>query len=452
MLKKRIHSNRSHQPTSTAGTFANSKRNISSLNRSRLFFWLSMSSLIFLFVHIFASSKIDITADDDGISNSSINALHPKNEFNKTSSMDILNMHPKELTDVPLKSRVYPIYKHPFPCILVNDDKHSHSSLETGITFIKIHKCGSTTVADIVSSWRNVFRNKHNITSPTMHCKTYFHHMMAYKLHGLAHRQREKSFLFTFIREPTERFKSDFYYHGISKAKRYDNASLENFQHFAKSQLEKRTRYGGYMMHFMTMDNSTLPSFRDKFAFWNPEQSDYIQNSNILLRHVETLIQEYDFIGIMSRMDESLVVLSMILDIPMRHVLYLNRRQSGSFDYDFSRNQCFFVEKPKASLELEQYLKSDEWYSKNAGDFLLYRAAHESLDRTIDSIGRSRFEEKLKIFKELKAQMGLICDINCSRCTNKGEVRDKSFKQNPKCSLQACAEMTKRVMKRKKNT
>lgn len=360
------------------------------------------------------------------------------------------NMHPNELTNIPLKSRVYPMYKHPFPCILVNDDKHS--SLETGITFIKIHKCGSTTVADIVSSWRNVFSNKQNITSPTMHCKAYFHHMMAYKLHGLAHRQKEKSFLFTFIREPTERFKSDFYYHGISKAKRYDNASLENFQHFAQSQLEKRTRYGGYMMHFMTMDNSTLPSFQNKFAFWNPEQPNYIQNSNVLLRHVESLIQEYDFIGIMSRMDESLVVLSMILDIPMKHVLYLNRRQSGSFDYDFLRNQCFFVEKPKASHELEQYLKSDEWYSKNAGDFLLYRAAHESLDRTIDSLGRSGFEEKLKLFKELKAQMGLICDVNCSRCTDKGEVRDKSVKQNPKCSLQACAEVTKRVAKRKKNT
>merc|ERR1719232_2318143 len=46
------------------------------------------------------------------------------------------------------------------------------------------------------------------------------------------------------------------------------------------------------------------------------------------------------------------------------------------------------VENPKWLTQgMSEYLESDEWKEKQSGDFMLYRAANEALDATIQILG-----------------------------------------------------------------
>jgi hypothetical protein len=49
------------------------------------------------------------------------------------------------------------------------------------------------------------------------------------------------------------------------------------------------------------------------------------------------------------------------------------------------------------------------WYAQNYGDFVLHAAVNASLDNTIDSLGRDRFNEAFAQFLELKRQAADAC-------------------------------------------
>lgn len=59
------------------------------------------------------------------------------------------------------------------------------------------------------------------------------------------------------------------------------------------------------------------------------------------------------------------------------------------------------VDLVKEPLVRDYLTKSKEWYANNYGDYLLYHAASQSLDRTIMEIGLDYFSQELKKFKAL---------------------------------------------------
>ena len=57
--------------------------------------------------------------------------------------------------------------------------------------------------------------------------------------------------------------------------------------------------------------------------------------------------------------------------------------------------------------EIDEYLKGD--FLKDNFDYLLYKAANASLDRTIDALGRSKVAAGVKLYDELLQKNDLMC-------------------------------------------
>lgn len=136
------------------------------------------------------------------------------------------------------------------------------------------------------------------------------------------------------------------------------------------------------------------------------------------------MLKRYDFVGVVERFDESLVAMQLLLGLETSDILYfaVNRKEHwrkakrrrnqfecrDSFDWEVD-----VLGKP---LITEYVTKSKEWYANNYGDYLLYHAASQSLDRTIMKIGLDHFSQELTRFRELmkRAHEECIPKFPCS--------------------------------------
>lgn len=61
-------------------------------------------------------------------------------------------------------------------------------------------------------------------------------------------------------------------------------------------------------------------------------------------------------------------------------------------------------------FEVKKYLSSPEWYASNYQDFLLYKAVNQSLDLTIEHLGKDRFERALREYQTMMKQAKQECE------------------------------------------
>jgi hypothetical protein len=119
---------------------------------------------------------------------------------------------------------------------------------------------------------------------------------------------------------------------------------------------------------------------------------------------------EFDFIGITERMDESLVVLSMLLPgVELTDLLYINAKGSGGFDDGQHKWKCHYIVPSYLSPGMKEFFQSSTWKDRVVGDDLLYKAAWKSMDMTIDRLGRSEFKEQLEQFRSMRALAEETC-------------------------------------------
>lgn len=304
------------------------------------------------------------------------------NTFNRSNALQKY-IPAKEVNEFHISTRSFPLRNHTFPC--VTDDKPE--LVDKGIIFIKLPKCASTTLAEIVR--RLSIRYGGQMLGAGSQCKEHSVHAPAFELPNLMQRKHNESFLFTFIREPTERFLSDFCYHKVSSTRRTEvSIDLGNFTKFANGRMIKFRGLGGFQFPYLFTDFAMVPPKTSEYIFWSPNQPHVIQNPAILKERVEYMLRDYDFIGISGfRMDESLVVLSILLQIPFKDLLYVHgRRVSGGYAHDI--RGCFKIQQCEYTDEMKNYFCSKEWRAKIAGDDLLYKAVNQSLDKTIEQVGR----------------------------------------------------------------
>ena len=160
-------------------------------------------------------------------------------------------------------------------------------------------------------------------------------------------------------------------------------------------------------------------------------QSDYIRNLEQLeyspdtttVNETETavaILQEYDFVGLVEHLDESLVIMRLLLGLDAKEIIYLPSKQMGSFAVQ-SKEECVRIPKKFTTPKVDAYLASDEWQNENELDYALIAATKRSLQATIQSIGQKIFEEALAEHKELlsKAQMECI-DDSTYPCSEEG--------------------------------
>ena len=153
--------------------------------------------------------------------------------------------------------------------------------------------------------------------------------------------------------------------------------------------------------------------------------NDYVLTHHTIPYHIEhKMFQKYDFVGLVERFDESLVAMQLLLGLESSDILYFaaNRKEQWQ-RVKIGRNQ-FTCRKPfnweldiLPEPSIHEYLaENKEWYAQNYGDYLLYQAASQSLDRTILQIGLDVFASELKKFRSLlqRAHKECIPKFPCS--------------------------------------
>lgn len=117
----------------------------------------------------------------------------------------------------------------------------------------------------------------------------------------------------------------------------------------------------------------------------------------------DRIINGYDFLAVNERMEESLVVLAMLAQIPLTDVVVFSSKLAGGYHLSGIGLGCLKLKKKWTTPKIEEYILGD-YRSANKDDYLLYNAAQRSLDKTIDALGRQRVEENIELLRSLQQQ------------------------------------------------
>ncbi len=332
-------------------------------------------------------------------------------------------MSPDEFTNLFVSPKQFNKYTYNFPCINRSSHKKEAHGGGGGLHYVKVHKTASSTIAHVT----NQIAKNHG-----KNCLYYNSHSEAYHFDNLKKRNRphnnvKGTFLFTVVREPTKRAISDFYWRPVSQEGLEVN--LENFRNRCCRSSKKLNGESGYQLAFISNDER-LP----EYTFWNQTISrEKVQRPSLLLERINDVFDSYDFVGVTERLDESLVALSFLLNLPLIDVTYVNFKHGSNGDYvgirKGNQKRCLKIQKSEPPREIEEYIKSTEWKARVAGDVVLHKSANAALDNTIDNvIGRKEFERQLSTFKVIQEQLLIKCDISCNPCTSDGK-----YIGTPKC-------------------
>mmetsp|Transcript_4435 Transcript_4435/g.9210 ORF Transcript_4435/g.9210 Transcript_4435/m.9210 type:complete len:449 (-) Transcript_4435:315-1661(-) len=357
------------------------------------------------------------------------------NNNNKTSSQQQEEEHYYH-TIQPRAFHAWPIAAAPLPCVDPFAEVNV-SANETwwqgpvqkrpplagqGLLYLKLTKSASTTASGVHLrvAQKLAQRRQHSTqqqqqqqqssrtagttnitTTPWPVCRVRF-------LHGWAgprmfrYQQRDRtttgggSFLWTTVRQPTARYVSEFFHFHVGRAHR--PATGRSFQHFC--------RRGPHADHHSL---SWLSVRGYRYGKSDPWQT------------ARDIVQDYDFIGVVERLDESLVVLSMLLHIPLRDVLYVSSKVSGTYD-----DLCIKIPPTKLTVPMKEYIASEEWQAYIAPEVALWKAANASLDLTVTRLGRARVATALQQFQSVMAVVHTKCSDVRFPCSANGTRNDES--------------------------
>ena len=203
------------------------------------------------------------------------------------------------------------------------------------------------------------------------------------KYHGRQHllERSEKSnpnhnLIWTFLRLPQERAISSFYHFEVSrKGKLPTNMKLHQYLQTQKNYEFK------YIADHPDPDELINTLTRSE----NPNDIRH-QQQQVVAMVQDYVLNPYDFIGLVERMDESLAVMKLLWSNFVRDedLIVLKAKQSGKYDDGRSNNgTCIKIQKPASSFNKKiPYYVTDDFQNQNY-DYLLYDIVNKSLDYTI---------------------------------------------------------------------
>lgn len=265
----------------------------------------------------------------------------------------------------------------------------------SGFLFMKLIKTGGSTAAGV--AMRIAKRTAAREGKKFWICRGRWDHSWAFKM--LKNRRREESFTWTILREPTKRAVSQFFHFEVSRENvSSSDDSFKNYFTTGQNAIIQRNFY----LRVLSLER----------VFPNDDTAPSIINS---------ILADYDFIGITERMDESMVTLMMLLNLPIGDILYLNAKGNGGYDDGAHRDTCYYIHPSHISPGMSSFFKSPQWVEMTKWDRLLYHAANRSLDLTIDRLGRDVFDKKLREFRRLNMVAQDLClPLNVFPCTSTG--------------------------------
>lgn len=190
----------------------------------------------------------------------------------------------------------------------------------------------------------------------------------------------QEAFLWTMVRSPNSRALSEFFYFSGQVLWNDTDATMRSL----------------IQWH--------LNGSEDKFYHYRLVSSNPAKQQNMTEAIVYKIMQRLDFIGVVERLDDSLCVLGLLLNLdPSLLVHVTDSKVQGNYapveeryGRIHSTNQssriCEKKSKPFKTREMKEFYQSSAWEEKSRYARMLYDAANKSLDATIDhTIGRDRF-------------------------------------------------------------
>jgi hypothetical protein len=244
--------------------------------------------------------------------------------------------------------------------------------------------------------------------------------------------QAKPTFLFTTIRNPSSRAISTIFFHVISRT---NNTPTDEFiimylrQSKSKHNGAVSDGQGGFQLRYTSL--TEIP----EHSAWIVENKTQVQNPLQVITNVWNTLDNYDFILVTERMDESLVAMALSMGLTVGDVLVTASKVAGS-RYHFARYahnviKCLPTVKSFVSPKVRKFLDSDEWRAMNYGDFLLHQAASLSLDLTIERLGRDRFDRALTTYRRLRALEIVECAPHVKfPCSDEGHAQPELSKRS----------------------
>jgi hypothetical protein len=270
-----------------------------------------------------------------------------------------------------------------------------------GLLLVKVPKAASSTAAGLTLRIAN-----------QTGCAVQFEHR-----EGIKYAERHPaSFLLGTVRKPAARAFSMAYFFIIAPLN-ITPTDQNVIRSLNRRRGGKTQGKGGYMFNYMKLKPI-------QGRFWKPDAPTHVRNETQVIGYVQDIVNSYDFITIVERMDESLTALALVTGLDLGDVLSTSAKVSG--EYKLARagkneGQCSKSTKGKMSEGVRQYFGTKAWLAMNYADYVLYEAANRSLDLTIERIGRDRFDRALADFRRLEAKALQVCgDHLGSGCTGDG--------------------------------
>jgi len=296
---------------------------------------------------------------------------------------------------------------------------HNYNAEEpTGLLYVKVEKAASSTTAGVALRIAHRHGRKtggRNNSTALLSCDVKYGHLHTNKYLNNRHnaagqvygkRDKNRSFLFATIRDPASRAVSRTFFAVVSHEKR--TPTDKNMLKWLHKGLHVfSSGKGGFQLSYISLDTISSQSAWDE-----KEGLDVVINPDEVQDNVRNAINDYDFLIVVERFDESLVAMQLLLDLDPGDILYSSAKSSAAESYShnsISLGTCVKLQATFVSPAVKEYLESNEWYAKNYGDYLLHAAANKSLDMTIEALGRERFELALEEFLSLKKAANEKC-------------------------------------------
>lgn len=288
-------------------------------------------------------------------------------------------------------------------------------SSPSGLLFVKVPKTASSTISGLVERIARKY-GKHG------KCLVKDEHKDRYLFHG---RDKEKSFMCGSIRDPTSRALSRVFFTNVSR--RHKEPTDENvieWLHDHSSQMGSVSNgQGGFQLNYMSMHGI------HKHSAYKVVDDEKVLNYESIELYVKGIMDDYDFVILNERLDESLVVMAILLDLSLGDILYLPSKVSGGF-YKTSHG-CTKMTKSFVTPAVSKYLSSKEWHQEIYGDVLLHSIINKSLDLTIEMIGKEKFEQQYNEYKRLKNLADELCSPTAIfPCSANGVNQVKQSREN----------------------
>jgi hypothetical protein len=112
------------------------------------------------------------------------------------------------------------------------------------------------------------------------------------------------------------------------------------------------------------------------------------------------------------------------MNIPLGDILYLSAKLKGGYD---AYVPCTYIQPSFVTTEMQEFFSSDVWKTKIEHDLALYRAVNQSLDWTIDYLGRKKFEQRLDLYLHALTVAETRCGLTAVfPCDRNGRINSKT--------------------------